>query len=135
KHLSTHHTLLVPEVSPDTLLYFATQRQKHLPMVMQVAVRETRRSATVPLTLIKLNASAGLRRWNTAVLATWRAEDLAQADCHSTEQLAATNPISLTQLTWPTTGELTQGYWYAHRGVDFADSRGSRCARLARARW
>jgi murein DD-endopeptidase MepM/ murein hydrolase activator NlpD len=120
--ISTHHTLLVPEVSPDTLLYFATQRQKHLPMVMQVAVREVKRNAHVPLTFIKLNVNA--RRWNTAVLATWRGDDLAQANCHSAEPLSATIPISLTQLTWPTTGQLTQGYWYAHRGVDFADARG-----------
>jgi murein DD-endopeptidase MepM/ murein hydrolase activator NlpD len=114
---STTHTLLVPEVSPDTALYFVTQRQKDLPMVMQVAVREAQRSQRVPLTFVRF----GGRRANTAVLATWRREDLALTKCYTTEQTPATNPISFAR---PTTGEITQGYWYAHRGADFADVRG-----------
>ncbi len=115
--ISTTHTLLVPEVSPDTTLYFVTQRQKEVPIVMQVAVREAQRSQRVPLTFVRL----GGRRANTAVLATWRREDLALTKCHITEQISATNTITLTQ---PSTGEITQGYWYAHRGADFADVRG-----------
>jgi murein DD-endopeptidase MepM/ murein hydrolase activator NlpD len=114
--LSTTHTLLVPEVSPDTTLYFVTQRQKDLPMVMQVAVREVQRNQRVPLTFVRFG-----RRANTVVLATWRREDLALTECHTTKQLSATNAITL---AWPTTGEVTQGYWYAHRGADFADVRG-----------
>jgi murein DD-endopeptidase MepM/ murein hydrolase activator NlpD len=121
--ISTRHTLLLPEVSPDTLLYFATQRQKEWPIVMQVAVRVAKPNGQVALTFARLSSgtSSSTRRWNSVVLASWRREDIALTDCHTTEPISAANPITL---TWPTAGKMTQGYWYAHRGVDFADARG-----------
>ena len=113
QRISTTHTLFVPEVSPNTTLYFVTQRQKDTPMVLQASLRVAQHNQRVPL--------ASSRRSYATTLATWRRDDLALTECHTTKHISATNPITLTR---PSPGEITQGYWYAHRGADFADVRG-----------
>ena len=117
QHFSTTHTLLVPEVSVDTTLFFVSQQLKDAPTLLQLAVRDAQHNQRVPLTFAQTTS----RRSANLLLATWSRTDLALTECHPAEVSNATHPITL---TWPTTGDVTQGYWFAHRGADFADVRG-----------